>query len=103
MDSEITAQLQRELSLIKERNARVEAEKAWEGSFTRIAAIMTITYVVASVAMYAIGNDHPLRNALIPVLGFLLSTQSIPFLKARWMRASRRGLAAAEVDDASRM
>ncbi len=78
--------IEQELAQIKERNKRVEAEKAWEKSFSRIGAIMLITYIVACAALYAIGNDNPLRNALIPVLGFLLSTQSIPFLKQWWIK-----------------
>jgi hypothetical protein len=80
-----TSSLEHDVAQIKERNTRVEAEKAWEGSFTRIGAIMALTYVFACAALYAIGNDHPLRNGLVPVLGFLLSTQSIPFLKRGWM------------------
>lgn len=79
--------IEQELSHIKERNKRVEAEKAWEGSFTRIGAIMLITYAVACAALYAIGNNQPLRNGLIPVLGFLLSTLSIPALKQRWIQS----------------
>ncbi len=87
MESERLAAVEKEVSQIKERNIRVEAEKAWEGSITRIGTIMVITYVIACIVLYAIGNDHPLRNALIPALGFFLSTQSIPFLKRQWTRS----------------
>jgi hypothetical protein len=76
-----------ELQKIKERNIRVEAEKAWEGSAMRIGTIVLITYLVACAILFAIGNDHPLRNALIPPIGFFLSTQSLPFLKKRWISA----------------
>ncbi|MFA7309744.1 MAG: hypothetical protein WC050_02460 [Candidatus Paceibacterota bacterium] len=92
MDDERIEGIEHELAKIQERNVRVEAEKAWETSALRIGTIMIITYVVACIALYAIGNDHPLRNALIPTLGFFLSTQSIPFLKRMWIHSyiSRR-------------
>jgi hypothetical protein len=79
--------LEQDVSKIKERNVRVESEKAWEGSITRIGVIMIITYTIACIVLYAIDNDHPFRNALIPTLGFFLSTQSIPFLKKQWIRS----------------
>lgn len=90
MDDEQIERIEQDIIQIKERNARVEAEKAWEGSGTRIATIMAITYVLACIVLYAIGNDHPLRNALIPTIGFFLSTQSIPFLKRAWIRSYKK-------------
>ena len=76
--------LEGEVREIRERNARVEAEKAWETSWFRVGSIMAVTYVIATAALYAIGNDNPLRNALIPTLGYFLSTQSLPFIKQWW-------------------
>lgn len=78
--------LQRELEMLKKRNQRVEAEKAWETSMCRIGSIALVTFVTASLALYAVGNDHPWRNALIPVIGFILSMQSLPFLRKWWLR-----------------
>lgn len=79
-----------ELRTIKERNAKVEANKAWETSWFRIASIVAATYIIAALALLSIGNDHPYRNALIPAIGFFLSTQSLPFLKDYWI-AKRLG------------
>lgn len=79
-----------ELHVIKERNARVEAHKAWETSWFRVGSIVAATYIIAALALVSIGNDHPFRNALIPAIGFFLSTQSLPFLKERWI-AKRLG------------
>jgi hypothetical protein len=76
--------LEEKVREIHERNARVEAEKAWETSWFRVGSIMVVTYVIATTALYAIGNDNPLRNALIPTLGYFLSTQSLPFVKSWW-------------------
>jgi hypothetical protein len=80
------ARIEAELVAIKERNVRVEGDKAWEGSVFRVGAICVITYVVAAAVMGAIGNDHIWLNALVPVFGFLLSAQSLPALKGWWLR-----------------
>ncbi len=77
--------IEAELRSLKERNARVEANKAWETSWFRILSIAVATYVIAALALLSIGNDHPYRNALIPAIGFFLSTQSLPFLKEHWI------------------
>ncbi|MCE9541849.1 hypothetical protein K8R03_04835 [Candidatus Kaiserbacteria bacterium] len=91
MSDERIEKIQQDIAEIKERNLRVEAEKAWEGSVSRIVTIMAITYIVACVALYVIGNDHPFRNGLIPTIGFFLSTQSIPFLKNIWVNSHISG------------
>jgi hypothetical protein len=75
-----------EIILLKDRNLRVEADKAWEISLFRVVSITAVTYIIAGTALYAIGNEYPLRNALIPTLGYFLSTQSLPFLKRRWIK-----------------
>ncbi|MFA5841581.1 MAG: hypothetical protein WC835_01290 [Candidatus Paceibacterota bacterium] len=75
-----------EIILLKDRNLRVEADKAWETSIFRVISITVSTYIIAGIALYAIGNEYPLRNALIPALGYFLSTQSLPFLKKRWVK-----------------
>lgn len=77
--------LEQDVKIIRERNARVEADKAWEQSKTRLLSILAITYIVACFALFAIGNGNPLRNAFIPTLGFFLSMQSLPFLKKKWI------------------
>lgn len=84
--------LEQELTAIKDRNIRVEADKAWEVSIFRIASIAAITYVVAAFILFSIGVKGYLLNALVPTVGYLLSTQSIPLLKKWWVRryAARR-------------
>lgn len=82
--------LQKELQSIRERNARVEAEKAWETSIFRIGSIALITYAIAAFFLLVLGNDHPWRNALIPTIGFILSVQSLPFLRKWWIRNNIR-------------
>ncbi len=77
--------IEQRIQKIEERNVRVEAEKAWEKSTLRVGSIMLATYIIACGILMVIGNDNPFRNALIPVLGYFLSVQSLPFLKRSWI------------------
>jgi len=78
-------QLGEEVRGLQARNLRVEADKAWETSATRVISLLLVTYVIATLALMAIGNTEPYRNALIPTIGFFLSLQSLPFLKKAWI------------------
>ena len=71
---------------VLQRNRRVEADKAWETSFTRRGIIALLTYLVASIWLIKIGNDAPFLNALIPFGGYLFSTLSLPIVKNWWMK-----------------
>ncbi len=84
MNPEIT-KLQNEIEIIKDRNLRVEADKAWETSMFRTVSIMFITYIIASFVLYFIGADNFLLGALVPTIGYFLSTQSLPFIKKWWI------------------
>lgn len=74
-----------DLQAIKERNARVEADKAWEVSWARRAFIAGITYFLVTIHSSLIGVSYPWLNAFIPAAGYLLSTISIPYLKRFWL------------------
>jgi len=74
------------LNKIEERNKRVELDKAWETSFVRILSVCIITYLAAFLVLYSIGVSKPYLSAIIPVLGFMLSTQSIPVIKKHWIK-----------------
>ncbi|NYZ73609.1 hypothetical protein H0O00_00540 [Candidatus Micrarchaeota archaeon] len=76
--------LSREVEKIKERNSRVEGDKAWETSFTRRAIIAIGTYLVSAVFLVAINSQYPLLVAFVPVLGFLLSSLTLPLFKEWW-------------------
>lgn len=78
--------LEKEIQAIKERNTRVEGDKAWETSVFRKVLLAGITYVIASVALYVIGTPDFYLGALIPTLGFLLSTLTLPMIKRWWIR-----------------
>ena len=78
--------IEKEIEIIKERNLRVGADKAWEISSFRIFSITTITYIIASMVLYFIGVKNFLLNAFVPAAGFFLSVQSLPVIKRWWIR-----------------
>lgn len=78
--------IEERLNKIEERNKRVELDKAWETSCIRIFSISLITYIAAFFVLYSIGVPRPYLSALIPMLGFILSTQSIPIVKRYWIK-----------------
>lgn len=78
--------IEQRLKSIEERNKRVELDKKWEGSPIRIITISMITYIVAVFFLYNINATNPFLSALVPVLGFILSTQSLPFIKKLWLK-----------------
>lgn len=78
--------LEEEIVQLKQRNQRVEADKAWETSRTRVGMIVIITYFIAVILMFSLGNAQPLLAALMPTVGFFLSTQSLPVVKRWWIK-----------------
>jgi riboflavin synthase len=74
-----------EIEFIKQRNARVEQDKAWETSLIRRGMIAGITYLTAAVILYALGSNDWYAGALIPVAGYMLSTLTLPFIKKRYI------------------
>ena len=78
-------QLEKEIIAVNDRNKRVEADKAWETSWFRIIFIMMLTYIFAVFFLYLIHANNIFLNALVPTMGFFLSTQSLPFIKKWWI------------------
>ena len=87
---ERVAKLEREVEALKARNARVEAEKAWETSYARTFSIALVTYAAAALALFMVGVENYLLAALVPPLAYALSTQSLPAVKRRWIVNSIR-------------
>ncbi len=85
------ADLRKEVALLKERNRKVEADKAWETSWTRRGIIAVFTYLAIAIYLNAIQISHPWLSALIPAIGFLLSTLTLPFFKSMWIGRYRKG------------
>ena len=82
--------LEETLQGVLERNQRVEIEKRWEQSTTRIIGVVVLTYILMCIVFYMIGSEHFMMNAIIPTLGYYLSTQSLSVLKSRWIRRLKR-------------
>ncbi|MBR6113429.1 MAG: hypothetical protein IKP79_02840 [Bacilli bacterium] len=77
--------LEKEIKDIKERNKRVEKDKAWETSWTRRICIMILTYLVVIAYSYIIKKyDNILLSSLVPVIGFTLSTLSLKLVRKVW-------------------
>ncbi|MDA2922909.1 hypothetical protein MYX07_06630 [Patescibacteria group bacterium AH-259-L07] len=79
-------QIEKEVEKIKQRNRRVEADKAWEVSYTRRALLMIFTYVAIGFYLQAINISRPWLNAIVPTVAFWLSTLTIPFFKKLWLK-----------------
>lgn len=77
--------LNQQIKDIQDRNARVEADKAWETSWTRKLLITILTYFFIAFFMWAAGFDYPLIGAMVPSIGYLLSTSTLNFFKRRWI------------------
>ncbi|MFZ1249428.1 MAG: hypothetical protein WAQ24_03835 [Candidatus Saccharimonadales bacterium] len=71
---------------LEQRNTRVEADKAWETSWVRRGAIMLLTYFTVVAYLHFVIHINPWLNALVPVVGFFLSTLTISFLKTTWLK-----------------
>ena len=73
------------LEKIEARNKRVELDKAWETSWIRRIAIIFLTYAIVVCYLRFVVHINPWINALVPVIGFLLSTLTVSFLKKLWL------------------
>lgn len=78
--------LKKEIAEIKHRNRSVEADKAWETSFLRRILLIIFTYLAISLYLSAIEVDRPWLNAIVPAVGFLLSTLTLSFFKKIWLK-----------------
>ena len=77
------------IELLEARNKRVEADKAWETSWTRKILIIMLTYIVVACYLKFVVKIDPWINALVPVIGYTLSTLTISILKRWWTRKYR--------------
>jgi hypothetical protein len=77
--------LQDRVAKLESRNRKVEGDKAWETSWTRRLAIMLLTYTTVVFYLHFVVHIDPWINALVPVIGFFLSTLTIARLKKYWL------------------
>ncbi len=89
MEKELNERLSNVESKIKaidERNRKVELDKSWELSLTRKIIIAILTYLTIVIVMESLTVTQPWINALVPTLGFILSTLSLPLFKDIWLK-----------------
>ena len=79
-------QIEIEIENLKKRNKKVEADKAWETSWFRKTLILFLTYTAVSIFFIFAKLPSPFLSAIIPSLGFFLSTLTLPLFKKWWIR-----------------
>lgn len=80
-------ELENEILKIKERNKKVELDKAWETSAIRRICICILTYIVVVLYTFIISKmDNIWLSSLVPVIGFTLSTLSLKIIRNLWER-----------------
>jgi hypothetical protein len=83
-----SSELIERIEKLEARNRRVEADKIWETSWLRRGSIMILTYIVVVFYLRFVIHINPWINALVPVIGFFLSTLTLSIVKKEWI--SRR-------------
>lgn len=81
--------LEERVLALESRNERVEADKAWETSWTRRVAIAVLTYACVAAYLGFVLHSSPWLNALVPVMGFLLSTLTVSLVRRHWLKKHR--------------
>ena len=77
--------LEREIKEIKNRNKKVELDKAWETSWTRKLCIIILTYIFVVLYSFTINKiNNIFLSSLVPVIGFTLSTLSLNAIRKVW-------------------
>ena len=84
MNKEIK-ELEEKIKKIEERNNRVEKDKAWETSLLRKVLIIVLTYIFAVLYLKIADTTNPFFGAVVPCVGFFLSTQTLSIVKKKWL------------------
>ena len=76
--------LEERIEKIEKRNGEVEENKAWEISWTRKILVAIFTYLAIAFYLKFVVQIEPWLNAIVPTVGFLLSTLTLPYFKTFW-------------------
>jgi hypothetical protein len=72
---------------LETRNLEKDFGKKFEGSWTRVACIILLTYFIIYLYLkYSLNVDDAAKNAVVPALGFTMSTWSMSLIKPIWRR-----------------
>ncbi|MBU0660876.1 hypothetical protein KKG22_01700 [Patescibacteria group bacterium] len=75
---------------IEKRNKKVELDKAWETSLARKIIITILTYLTIVLFFHTAELPRPFINAIVPSIGFVLSTLSLPIFKTIWIKYHKK-------------
>jgi len=78
--------LEKRIVAIEERNNRVERDKQWETSWIRKVMLIVFTYIAIGMYLQIIHVVDPWLNAIVPAVGFFLSTLTLSVIKQYWMK-----------------
>ena len=78
-------ELEERINKKEKRNKRVEGDKAWETSTLRKVLIIVLTYVFAVLYLKIADTTNPFFGAVVPCVGFFLSTQTLNIIKKQWL------------------
>ncbi len=78
--------IEQEILEIKERNEKVENDKAWEISFARRFFISVVTYIFAFWWLFIIQEPKAWLKSFVPVIGYVVSTLSLPIVRKIWTK-----------------
>lgn len=81
--------IEERLDDIENRNTRVEQDKRWETSLTRKITIAILTYFVIVLFFIVAELPKPFINPIVPTVGFVLSTLSLPYIRKIWEQKNR--------------
>ena len=84
MNNEIKM-LEKRIENIEKRNKRVEGDKAWETSLVRKTLIIVMTYIFAVLYLTIADTTNPYFGAVVPCVGFFLSTQTLKVIKKLYL------------------
>ena len=82
--------LEERVASLEARNKRVENDKGWETSWTRRLSIMGLTYLTVVFYFQYVVHIDPWVNALVPVIGYGLSTLTVSRLKQQWLKRQNK-------------
>ena len=85
MNKDKLEELEERINKIEKRNKMVEGDKAWETSTLRKTLIILMTYVFAVLYLKIADTTNPYFGAVVPCVGFFLSTQTIKIVKKHWL------------------
>ena len=83
------ADLEKEIDKLKERNKKVEIDKSWETSLNRKILLAVFTYISIALYLKFIVGIEPWINAVVPSIGFLLSTLTLSYFKNLWIKSTK--------------